>query len=455
MSTGKLWRRFGPDLAAHGFIESRRGRSVVTLARDPGAIQAIGEFLRLVRQRYPRNHMVFFAKDAGERRQLEERFPGDRILGHPTSSGYAHGRVICNLRTQLLMIVGIPDTDLARWIDQALRAGTSIVMVESADAALWRETVLGRLRPEWLQKITLFVMKDSATARALEAAGVKPDRMHMHDPAAGSPQQHADQLIDRLVPALSAKKRPRKYWNILSRFSITAINKLIPENAFGQWLVARQYSFIDNLPALADYLGHPKTIMCLGNGPSSEAPELGTTAHDSLFRVNHRWQDRGLLTEPDMVFTGKKITIAAVGPKVLYGILNVAAKQRLAFQCLTLRKRLLFTVAESLGIIDMTDFSGFRPTNGAIMLATAVALAPERLIIAGIDLFSHPDGSYPGDDGTPNAYTIGHDRNTELHFILETLDRYDGELIIHGEVLADHWQRHKTNLDHQTLPQSA
>ena len=60
-----------------------------------------------------------------------------------------------------------------------------------------------------------------------------------------------------------------------------------------------------------------------------------------------------------------------------------------------------------------------------------------------MDLFQHPDGSYPGDSTTPNAYTVLHDRDTELHFILGRFDRYQGELVILSDVLEGHWQAHR------------
>src|SRR4029079_17608285 len=37
------------------------------------------------------------------------------------------------------------------------------------------------------------------------------------------------------------------------------------------------------------------------------------------------------------------------------------------------------------------------PTNGARMIAAAAALQPKRLAIAGMDLYQHPGGRYPGD----------------------------------------------------------
>jgi hypothetical protein len=74
------------------------------------------------------------------------------------------------------------------------------------------------------------------------------------------------------------------------------------------------------------------------------------------------------------------------------------------------------------------------------MLAAAVALSPQRLVIAGIDLFQHPDGSYPWAASGPNASSPGHSRETELEFILGLLSQYEGEVMIVGDILARAWQ---------------
>ena len=98
-----------------------------------------------------------------------------------------------------------------------------------------------------------------------------------------------------------------------------------------------------------------------------------------------------------------------------------------------------FVTLERIGILGDLDWDGIRPTNGATMLATAVALQPARLIIAGIDLFEDPAGAYPDDDKTPNDYVVVHERTTEIEFILKTLRDYCGELIILGKPLAKKW----------------
>jgi hypothetical protein len=78
-----------------------------------------------------------------------------------------------------------------------------------------------------------------------------------------------------------------------------------------------------------------------------------------------------------------------------------------------------------------------RPTNGALMVVAAAALQPERLIIAGIDLFLHPDGRYPGDLRSDNLYAQVHDRNTDLDIMRRGLEEYQGEIVILSDALRE------------------
>ena len=83
------------------------------------------------------------------------------------------------------------------------------------------------------------------------------------------------------------------------------------------------------------------------------------------------------------------------------------------------------------------------------MIALAVALEPKRIIIAGVDLFRHPEGSYPGDNTTPNAYKPAHSPEKELAFMFHSLDRFAGECVIFGEILAREWQHHRARQQDQ------
>ena len=50
-------------------------------------------------------------------------------------------------------------------------------------------------------------------------------------------------------------------------------------------------------------LGEPKSILCLGNGPSSEDADIDRSRYDCLFRVNWIWRERARHADPDVVFT--------------------------------------------------------------------------------------------------------------------------------------------------------
>ena len=60
---------------------------------------------------------------------------------------------------------------------------------------------------------------------------------------------------------------------------------------------------LPTLVALRQALGSPETILCLGNGPTSESPAASAYAGATLFRVNWTWRERGVMARPDAVFT--------------------------------------------------------------------------------------------------------------------------------------------------------
>ena len=69
------------------------------------------------------------------------------------------------------------------------------------------------------------------------------------------------------------------------------------------------------------------------------------------------------------------------------------------------------------------------------MVAVAAALQPERITIAGIDLYSHDQGRYPGDKEAIDGYSRNHSRTTDLEFIRSALSSYRGKLEILSEGL--------------------
>lgn len=193
---------------------------------------------------------------------------------------------------------------------------------------------------------------------------------------------------------------------------------------------------IDDLDALRQRLRGPRSILCLGNGPSSEDPRLDGYAHDCLIRVNWRWQARRFLDRPDIVFVGDPRTFRHVPPSI-FGLWSVRHEHAMLLRRLT-----------SCGPVPMTYFTverltplaaesrwPARPTNGALAILTAALLAPERLVIAGIDLFSHPAGRYPGEPQTRNDYASVHDPEVELDLIDLALRGFRGEVVILSDAL--------------------
>jgi hypothetical protein len=182
-------------------------------------------------------------------------------------------------------------------------------------------------------------------------------------------------------------------------------------------------------------LGEPKTILCLGNGPSSEAAGIDAAHFDCLFRVNWIWQERARLANPNVVFTADFDPPSPGAPIICFPtradanrILAGYARRRVGAQT----KYLVLTELPS-PLLRKTW--SHRPTNGAMMLGVATQLRPSRLIVAGIDLYLHPRGKYPGETDEANQYDAIHDRNIDLAFIRAALDQFDGDVDIQSPQL--------------------
>jgi hypothetical protein len=243
-------------------------------------------------------------------------------------------------------------------------------------------------------------------------------------------------IVDAISPFLArhaalARSQRSRPWHRLERLLL-------------RWLSPWRMRRLEDLGALRAALGAPQHILCLGNGPSSEDRRLLDIPYDRLFRVNDRWLERDFLAKPDVVFTGSRKTLVRVRDTI-FAFSSVEIETMLLRRWLpqALLRRLSCFTPERAGILPPNPAEAFEPTNGAIMLATAVALEPRWLTVAGIDLFSDPRGAYPGADTTPNAYAAAHHPDSELRIVLEILDSYRGELRIVGDVLAGHWAAHR------------
>ncbi len=419
-----------------GFVPRRKGKSVLVWGTSLDAFTRAQPILTELSGRNPRLNIFHLSPSPSVRSQLTADGSASDILAAPARFGPWRRLCLARSRAQLLLLVDEPDKAAAQLIDRAVAHDIPVVAAQSLGRPN-RSTENAHL-DRWRSLVNLFITFDEGSAATLYRLGVEPEKVLRFGPPQDTTAMAA---VDALQPLIAVKRMPRSWratdgggrrgW-VPADLSSSLLSPII------RW----KYRSITALEELKAELGHPETIMCLGNGPSSEDPRLGELHYDALFRVNHFWQARGFLTEPQVVFTGLRAAINAVRKPVIFAFQTREEERKLMLKCLPLPRRITFATAERLGVMDFGDFGVFTPTNGVVMLATAVALQPKRLIVAGMDLFQHPAGSYPGDSTTPNAYTVLHDRDTELQFILSRFDRFEGELVILSEVLDGHWRAH-------------
>lgn len=241
------------------------------------------------------------------------------------------------------------------------------------------------------------------------------------------------QTMDLVGPEFARKRDPR--FNLKKRVRIFLWNKLFFR------FHAHKLRKLASLDEINASLGHPDSILCLGNGPSSEDVPVAGATFDAVFRVNHRWAERGLFTSPDVVFTAALDSVLHVGRDILYTFIDDARAMRIIMKARKEIDRLSFTNAIDLGF-PAHIFAPYQPTNGVIMVFLAVKLAPKKLTIAGIDLYRDPRGCYPDETNLSNTYTSDHNADLELDLILQLLASYQGQLTIFGENLESEYERY-------------
>lgn len=185
---------------------------------------------------------------------------------------------------------------------------------------------------------------------------------------------------------------------------------------------------------LRSRLGEPETILCLGNGPSSEAAGVENERFDCLFRVNWIWNERSIHRDPDVVFTAD-FDAPFEMPIICFPSRGDANRILASYLRRGVGAHTEYLVFAELSASAMGRTWSHQPTNGALMIEAAVLLRPRRLIIAGIDLYLHPHGKYPGGTDAPNRYDDIHHREVDLAVIRTALNQFGGEATILSEQL--------------------
>jgi hypothetical protein len=387
-----------------------------------------------LRAEHSRYRLLLTARRAATRRALRAAFPRDTVEPPPRGGDWRVRRAIGRLRPHaLLLLDGSGDLGAAVF----RRAGwwRFPVILIADDAA-----ALAATRASLLAAVDHVVVADAREAALVRARGLRPEQVGVPAPPGGLRTEEAaagsagDPRLAVLRPLL------RRDWAALGtpppRGLPGAFRRLLGSPP-GRLVLRARTRRLDSLDAVRAALGRCDAILCLGNGPSSEDPRLAALAVDCVFRVNCSWLARSWSTHPQAVFVGDARCLRRVAG-ALFAFRTIEEETRLLGHYL-LRGRLRrvpYLTVERLPVSINERRWPARPTNGATMIATAAALEPRRLVIAGMDLFQHPAGAYPGDPATPNDYLVMHDRATELAVVDLALRRFRGEVTVLSDALS-------------------
>lgn len=420
--------RWASLLERLGLPVAESERTLWLIGETPEAFEAVAATIEAIMRRYARLRIILSGDDAALRTALARRFPDCRVESPPRDSALSVELFLylCNVRVALFLESA---SDAPAALLNGLKRRSVTIVAASARGK-------GHLVPAAkLAAACEALIEISEAAPGPTQGDTCPRRLTV--------AQTVDLLGEMLARDLKLLRHSARQWRGPGA-ALLALTRHPRRRRLIAWRIERTAT----LAQLREALGAPQTILCLGNGPSSEDPALSTVIYDALFRVNHSWLKRGLFTRPDAVFTGSKRTMRAIrGP--IFGLQTQDAEERfaaIAALAPTFRAGHFFNVNDMTAALGAFAWGNLRPTNGASMLAVAVALQPSRLIVAGIDLFQHRDGPYPGDKSTPNDYSPGHSRDTELTFLLTLLSNYRGELVILGEVLRSEWEKYRSEV---------
>lgn len=290
------------------------------------------------------------------------------------------------------------------------------------------ERFFRQLRPAMIVSIEGHSPLGGALLRHALRDGIPVVRVDASAKAAAATIDILDLVIDKIPNARSPmldRTAPRR----MDAFARSAIARRVIAN--------RSSLRLNGWASLRERLGYPKTIVCLGNGPSSEDRQLTILSYDALFRVNWRWLNRGFLTCPDMVFVGDLKTTARIS-SCIFGFRTIAWESEVLLRHLLMHlslRRLEYFTYERVSSALNDDRWKTLPTNGVVMVATAAGLLPKKIVIAGMDLYQDPGGRYPGDGIGDNNYPQMHSRDVEVEAINSILMNFPGEVQILSEPL--------------------
>jgi hypothetical protein len=406
-----------------GLTGKKRERSLLFIASKAAAIEPLAGLIEAMTSRDSRLRIVLSSYDPQMLRWLGQRFPALLTLPLP----YAN-RISAELYLRQLKIRTVA------FVEDQTKETSRALLGAFTRLAIGVVTISGRTIKELPHQSALTTASEAVVLVGVGAGG--------QELPSGVTAMTAGELADMLGIMLARDLKALRETSIISRFAAAVPARLAASQRWRKaiaWRVRRYQNVVE----LRERLKSPRVILCMGNGPSSEDPKLKAMTYNAIFRVNHSWLKNNFLSSPDVVFTGGRPTMRVLSG-TLFGLQSVEAEERLmvarTFHPLRGRTE-FFNVNEMTSSLKQFDWGHLRPTNGASMLATAVALKPAKLIVAGIDLFQHPEGSYPGETSVPNAYAPMHSRETELEFMLLLFSSFDGEIVIVGNVLQAAWKK--------------
>jgi hypothetical protein len=365
-----------------GFYLNRARKSVWVHARDRKDFEAVEAVLNWLRTGISAERLLLTCDDPRTCLWLRARYPNDNTLPPPLYFRPLIQRFFRQLRPAMILLVGGNAPIGCVLLAYARRNGVPVVRADASPKAA------------------------AATINALERTIDKIPNAR-------------DPMLDRTAPRR------------MDAFARSSVARRIIAN--------RSSLRLNGWESLLERLGYPETILCLGNGPSSEDLRLKDLSYDALFRVNWRWLRRGLLTRPHMVFVGDLRTTARISSCV-FGFRTIAWESEVLLRHLLLHlslRRLEHFTYERVSSALNDDRWKTLPTNGVVMVATAVGLQPKKIVIAGMDLFRDPGGRYPGDAIGDNNYPQMHSREVEVAAISSMLAQFPGEVQILSEPLRE------------------